>query len=761
MSKSTPKRKVKFQPSEPNSCVIYTRMSSEMQNSRSPQQQEDEIRSLIQRHNLPWEILKSYRDSGLSGRTHERPELKRMLSDLRTGAVSANIILVDTFERFSRSDTANELRQKLRSQGILVLTADTQFADPTIGIGRLQAAFESIRAEDQNRVKAHDVRRGKRDSVRLGRWPGGRPPLGFKLVIGSQEIRQQHTVYHNKPVEDERTAWIIREIFRLADERGWGGNRIAEFLNRDERVRSAGIILLDTTVASILRNPLYIGRMVFGKSSRESNGDNLYLESTHPDDWIINDSFCEGIVSREVWDRVHTQMDRRKRPESSGKDDGKGHMVGRGQGVALKYPLSGLVVCGTCGRAMVAGSSAAYQTASGDMHEYVYYGCPAKHAHNCENRTTISEPALRQAVMQLVVKRLFLGEALDPSKNDTSALTLRIAQNSDFGKFVQLVVSKLNERQPDAEAAREGMVKRRAELDTQCQGWLLSLGDPKISHSLRGSVQEAFNNASLEMRRIDTILTSEQAELQHLQTLASPNNVAKRLAELGSIIGNNHASLVNVTLAEHIDVIRCHPDRTVCVRFCRLGALTDPAGLTSIPALCDPNSPSQPSLPRRRTRRNVSDTTSDHDTDQSTIIDPRRFSGLQEQWFEEEHFVIPERLYWYQEHGRAVAEYRLSTHATMDEMAKHFGCSTPTIRAALRFAEKTHGIQARGRKISHSTWKTWARLHALEVAAFLERSGATKAGAEAHFGKSLQTINSALKIASELSSGETQTSPAE
>ena len=87
---------------------------------------------------------------GLSRRGHvgplvgKRPGFQRMLKDLRSGRVKADLILVDTFERFGRAEEIASIRQKLEARHkILVLTADSNFTDPTSPAGRALAAIEA------------------------------------------------------------------------------------------------------------------------------------------------------------------------------------------------------------------------------------------------------------------------------------------------------------------------------------------------------------------------------------------------------------------------------------------------------------------------------------------------------------------------------------------------------------------------------------------------------------------------------------------
>src|SRR5262249_10567464 len=152
---------------KPLRAALYLRMSSDRQNPRSPEQQRDTIEATVRRLGLPWTIDAVSTDSGVSGKlVRNRPGFQRMLRDIRPGAVVADAILVDPFERFGRGEGLDGPRRGLLLRhGVVVLTADTSFTDPTSTAGRLVSAFEGLRATEENRVKAHNVPRGKRDAV--------------------------------------------------------------------------------------------------------------------------------------------------------------------------------------------------------------------------------------------------------------------------------------------------------------------------------------------------------------------------------------------------------------------------------------------------------------------------------------------------------------------------------------------------------------------------------------------------------------------
>ena len=218
-----------FDPWLPHRYVVYARMSSDQQNPRSPEQQFETVGRLIERLGRPWVHVADYRDDGISGRyLAKRPGFQRMLADIRSGAAAVDLILVDTLERFGRVEELESIRRELHNRcGVLVLTADSGFADPTTSAGRAMAAFESMRAVEDGRVKAHNVLRGKRDAARRGRWPGGPPPFGMRLrsVLVDRHGRQE--VDHCVLEHDPETAWVVRRLFALARETGFGSNRLA------------------------------------------------------------------------------------------------------------------------------------------------------------------------------------------------------------------------------------------------------------------------------------------------------------------------------------------------------------------------------------------------------------------------------------------------------------------------------------------------------------------------------------------------------
>ena len=117
---------IRFDPRLPYKAVIYVRMSDPRQNARSPDQQIAEIKCRIELFGYPWTIVRVYRDDAISGRlVQKRKAFRKMLGDLKTGAVAADLILVDTFQRYGRAKELAAIRDDLQDlHGVILLTAN-------------------------------------------------------------------------------------------------------------------------------------------------------------------------------------------------------------------------------------------------------------------------------------------------------------------------------------------------------------------------------------------------------------------------------------------------------------------------------------------------------------------------------------------------------------------------------------------------------------------------------------------------------------
>lgn len=401
-----------FDPKRPYRVVLYVRMSGDNQNPRSPDQQIAEIKRRLKAAGYRWVIVTVYRDDAKSGKfLRTRAGYLKMLRDLKTGTVVADIILVDTLERLGRVEELPTIRKQLfERHGILVLTADTNFADPNTPQGKALGMFEAMRATEDGRVKAHNVLRGKRDAAEQKHWPGGPPPFGLMLKSVMTTAHGREEVDYCLLLPNPKTGWITQYLFDLAERTSHGSTRLARALNEDPRIPEEYKPFQPETVAYWLDNPIYRGDLRWNQHATGVVDDMRVVEANAPGDVLLVKDFCKALVTREQWDNVQAvRQVRRQRALNARARKQQAHgkqLVAPAPGLTLNYLLSGLLFC-ECGLRMVASSSSPYVAKDGTSRNYTSYVCAAFLAGHCQNGTRVSEPWVREMVIGKLRERLF------------------------------------------------------------------------------------------------------------------------------------------------------------------------------------------------------------------------------------------------------------------------------------------------------------------------------------------------------------------
>ena len=402
-----------FDPECDYRVALYLRMSSDLQNKRSPAQQQAEIERRLQALNYRWVVTAVYCDEAKSGRLlRQRLNYQRMLRDIRTGGLVVDLIVVDTLERFGRVDELPTIRKQLYEEsGVLVVTADSGFADPTSVAGKALGVVETIRATEHGRVLAHNVLRGKLDAIAQKHWPGGKPPFGHSLRSIMKNVNGREEVDYCVLVPDPRKAWIIKLLFETAAKTGWGTTRLAKYLTSNPDIPEEYKPFQPPTIGYWLSQDIYFGELVWPKNATGIVGDRHVRERNSAEQIVRVPDFCEPLVTRALWDEVqHLRRVRRERFEATRNRNAvktEKQILPPAPGMNLKYLLSGLLFCGECGLRMIASPSSPYTTKAGVLKRYVVFACPSAKAGHCSNKVTVPEEWLREVVVSKLRDRLF------------------------------------------------------------------------------------------------------------------------------------------------------------------------------------------------------------------------------------------------------------------------------------------------------------------------------------------------------------------
>ena len=726
-----------FDPTKPLRYVVYLRYSSDGQNPRSLEQQHDKINETIRRCGRPWVFAKRFEDGGESGRlVRKRRGFQAMLRAIESKMLNIDLILVDSAERFGRAEEMASIARTLQNYyGVLVLTADTAFNDPTSPSGQMVAGVERIRAHQAGRVKAYEVLRGKIDKARLGEWPGGIPPLGYRLETTLVESRRRPRPKSVLAIASDQ-AMLIRQLFARAAETGHGVTRLAKWWNTSPSVPDEHKPVDASVVRHRLLNPIYVGTLHFNRVATDLVDDRRVV-ARNKEIEIVED-FCEPIVEQEIFDRVgelfrlRGEVKRRAKQAQEVEAKGIAPLV---RAVALAHALCGLVRCAHCNAAMHACRSGRTSKAG---KKYVYFGCGRAESGACENRKNVDEAKLEGAVFARLRSRLFPPEEgiptwFEPLRAD-----------------VQATFDRLEALSPDISAAKK---KERESLERRLSGWRQSLGNPNLAETLRRSLEADYQKAERELAEIDAWLAEHQALAASRTSLLDPEDIAESLHRFEQLLQDESPTLVNLELSKHIKAIRCHADGRIEMIGTYLGIFS--GAVETISAIADaertilPNVDGRfdPVVPRYRNLRIPELASSEPAGPRLAAPLPaaHAMEGLAGRFLWNEPIEVGPTLSWSQAHAQECARLRFAGK-THEAIATELGVTVPTVRKALRQAAKNAPeLRDLPRKMPRGRWP---EAHFAEVAA--KRAEGRKVAELCRiFGKSEPLIRAALVLAAE------------
>lgn len=261
---------------------------------------------------------------------YARPEMLRLLEDVEAGQYDA--VLCMDLDRLSRGRMKDQgiVLDAFRESGTIIITPDKTY-DLADEIDDELAEFKTFMSRREYKIINKRLRRGLKQTIQAGCYVANAPYGYKKTMVGRQPTLE---IY-------EPEAKFVRMMYRMYAE-GYGCISIARHINllgaRPHRVNEFG----RSSVATILRNPTYIGKIVWDQKKhirKGSKGNPKNITIYQPrENWTIVDGLHPAIIEKELYEKVQQIMDGRYIPS---KQDG-----------TIKSPLAGLVKCTVCGRNM-------------------------------------------------------------------------------------------------------------------------------------------------------------------------------------------------------------------------------------------------------------------------------------------------------------------------------------------------------------------------------------------------------------------------
>lgn len=283
--------------------------------------------------NRDWTLAGIFADEGITGTSaRKRPEFLRMIRLCKQKKI--DIILTKSISRFARNtvDCLNYIRV-LKELGIAVIfekeNINTLESDSEILITMMgafaQAESESISA---------NVRWGKRQAMREGK-----ASIQYKKLYGF--CRGEDGEPEIIPEQAEVVIDIYKQYLRGASLR-----MIKDSLEEKHVPNAAGDDKWTiTAIRSILTNEKYCGDVLLQKTFISDCINRKVIKNTGQLPMYLIQNHHQGIVTRDIYDSVQTEMARRNASRSPSKKNVPTGMAS----YPSKYALSERLICGECG----------------------------------------------------------------------------------------------------------------------------------------------------------------------------------------------------------------------------------------------------------------------------------------------------------------------------------------------------------------------------------------------------------------------------
>ena len=345
-------------------AYAYYRLSQEEANegqSSSILNQEKIVRDYCARNGIA--LLDSFVDDGWSGGNFERPGFQAMMRALESG--KANMVITKDLSRLGRDmrESSYYAEQFFPEHQIHYIAIADNF----------DSELENVMAPFQfamNEVYLRDSSRKVRDVFKMKRSKGGYcacAPFGYKKDPKDK----------NHLIPDEETAPIVTSIFQRSAA-GKSCITIAQELSnegvvtplkyralyRDNFTDAGAARATDywnyTTVKRIIKNEVYLGKTVLGKTRKVSLKSKKKI-SVPKEDWVVTEGTHIPLVDQMTFDKAQFNL-------------GKGSRDYRQYDHVRKSIFGGIAICSLCGYSLCS-SGTVYK---GEREKYWFLSCNHK-----------------------------------------------------------------------------------------------------------------------------------------------------------------------------------------------------------------------------------------------------------------------------------------------------------------------------------------------------------------------------------------------
>lgn len=498
-----------------------------------------------------WQLVEEYEEKGVSGfktRAENRDAIQRAKEDALKGHF--DVLLVYMFDRLGRIDDETPfVLQWFVENGIEMwsVTEGQQKIDGHIDklmnyIRFWQASGESIKTSIRVNEKHSQM-------VEAGQYRGGTVPFGYKTEKSGKFNKKGKELL--KVVIDPEEAEIVRWMYDLVDQEGYGQYRIAQMLNEKGIKTKKGKPWASNSVNVLLRNPIYKGYMVYARGTDKEVISNQQIPELM-------------IVDEAKWERVQAIRESRN-PENT-KNKQAQNII---QSTKSSLLLIGMVRCGHCENALTTTwNTKKYTMKNGTIKYYrkPKYRCSGKALQKvkCSGQTIHAQSRLEGLVLDEVYGYLDHIQAVDIKEK----LEEMKKHNSNHEETVLTMLEK-QKKKLDSELS----ALKKEVMD-------VIMGKSSFNRDMLNSMIQDKENEILEVQsKLENVkqeIESKKLERVEVEALQTCIPKWRKVFEQASI------EKKKMMLSTIIDCIHVHRDGIEIKFKLRIGQFIDSMGLAEI-----------------------------------------------------------------------------------------------------------------------------------------------------------------------------------
>ncbi len=444
-----------------------------------------------------------YTDSGWSGLRYDRPDLLRLMEDIRAGQIRC--VLVKDVSRLGRhfSRTARLVERVFPALNVRFISINDGYDSAAKGADAQALTLPLRMVMNDHYVK--DISRKVRSSISARMEKGEFLPASGSVPYGY--LRDPEKASYR--VDGEAAPVVLRMFAMRAEGASYG--QISRVLNGEgvpcpgrlrflrgltKAPKYEAALWRRETVQKLLSDPVYTGKRIHGKFGRERVG--LPKRQREKAEWRVIEAAHPAIVPEELFEKAQSvAAERRAKREN--------FRARPGCGQEDRELFRGKVFCADCGAPMLAAKGCARAGSKGQSH--IFFECAA---YRRSQGAACACHYLRQDRLHERVK---------------GQLDVQLRLFADVDRLLEEIERGQVARRRAGETARAGLAAKKERIEARLEGLLADAARGVIDRDeyiyMKGRYKAQLTEAQREEREAEEKMKAEKVTLKKAREWAA------------------------------------------------------------------------------------------------------------------------------------------------------------------------------------------------------------------------------------------------